>query len=81
MSATREDDQAKRHRLGLVAAQGDADAQCVLGVMHHDGQGGPVHESTKFENACANPIKDIIDIVTRPSRKETDTEPKEALLF
>ena len=42
MPATREDDQAKRHRLGLAAAQGDAKAQSNLGVMHHDGRGGPV---------------------------------------
>ena len=42
MRATREDDQAKRHRLGLVAAQGDAEAQCHLGDMHCLGQGGPV---------------------------------------
>ena len=42
MPATREDDQAERHRLGLAAAQGDANAQCALGVMHHFGRGGPV---------------------------------------
>ena len=42
MPATSEDDQAKRHRLGLAAAQGDADAQRDLGVMHRDGDGGPV---------------------------------------
>ena len=42
MPTTREDDQAKRHRLGLAAAQGDADAQCALGVMHYEGQGGLV---------------------------------------
>jgi hypothetical protein len=42
MPATRGDDQAKRHRLGLAAAQGDADAQCTLGVMHDRGEGGPV---------------------------------------
>ena len=45
MPTTREDDQAKRHRLGLAAAQGDADAQCQLGVMHHRGQGGPVDDA------------------------------------
>ena len=43
MPATSEDEQAKRHRLGLAAAQGDADAQCALGCMHRDGQGGPVN--------------------------------------
>ena len=43
MPATREDDQAERHRLGLAAAQGDADAQCALGGMHYCGQGGPVN--------------------------------------
>ena len=42
MPATREDDQAKRHRLGLAAAQGDAEAQCHLGGMHYLGQGRPV---------------------------------------
>ena len=42
MAASREDDQAKRHRLGLAAAQGDADAQCTLGGMHYCGRGGPI---------------------------------------
>ena len=42
MTATREDYQVERHRLGLAAAQGDADAQCALGVMHYEGRGGPV---------------------------------------
>jgi len=42
MPATREDDQAKRHRLGLAAAQGNAEAKRALGVMHRDGHGGPV---------------------------------------
>ena len=40
MPATREDDEAKRHRLELVAAQGDDDAQCALGLMHRNGEGG-----------------------------------------
>ena len=43
MPTTREDDQAERHRLGLAAAQGDADAQCALSVMHYHGRGGPVN--------------------------------------
>ena len=42
MPATSEDDQAKRHRLGLAAPQGDAKAQYNLGLMHLEGQGGPV---------------------------------------
>ena len=42
MPATREDDQAKRHRFGLAAALGDANAQAALGMMHHRGDGGPV---------------------------------------
>ena len=41
MPATSEDDQAKRHRIGLAAAQGNADAQCALGLMHRGGEGGP----------------------------------------
>ena len=42
MHATREEVQTKRLQLGLAAAQGHADAQCNLGVMHFDGEGGPV---------------------------------------
>ena len=42
MHATREEVQAKRLQLGLAAAQGHADAQCNLGFMHFDGEGGPV---------------------------------------
>ena len=42
MADTREDDQAKRRRLGLAAEQGDAEAQSSLGHMHRFGEGGPV---------------------------------------
>ena len=41
MHPTCEEAQAKRLRLGLAAAQGDAGAQSLLGVMHHAGEGGP----------------------------------------
>ena len=57
MPATREDYQAERDRsgeggpvdlaearrlYGLAAAQGDANAQYILGFMHRSGEGGPV---------------------------------------
>ena len=43
MHVASEDAQARRCQLGLAAEQGGAIAQsqCVLGHMHHGGQGGP----------------------------------------
>ena len=40
MADTREDDQARRRRLGLAAEQGGAEAQSSLGHLYHNGQGG-----------------------------------------
>ena len=42
MCDTSEDSQVRRRQLVLAAEQGDAGAQCMLGRMHHEGDGGPV---------------------------------------
>ena len=42
MCDTSEDGQLRRRQLVLAAEQGDAGAQCMLGRMHHEGDGGPV---------------------------------------
>ena len=42
MCDTSEDSQVRRRQLLLAAEQGDAGAQCRLGIMHHQGAGGPV---------------------------------------